>query len=119
MSKWVLQPLLVVSIVPVYLYLQPVAKYIGGVLVDDLDTKVESTVPPARLNIEAERERLRNEVDVKDKARWRALIREKHRAERKKAKEARKAEHVAIDIRLPDNDEEEDHEVYLGAISFI
>ncbi|KAM7538311.1 hypothetical protein Aperf_G00000063714 [Anoplocephala perfoliata] len=89
---------------------KPVAKYIGGVLVDDLDAKTESTTVPARLNIEAERERLRSVVDAEDKARWRALIREKHRAERKKAKEARKAERAATTTFLPNSDEEEDHE---------
>ncbi|VDO11356.1 unnamed protein product [Rodentolepis nana] len=74
---------------------KPIAKYVGGVRIDDLDGDEGSTLPTPRLNIEAEREKLRSIIDVEDKARWREQIRAKHRLERNKAKELRKAEQAA------------------------
>lgn len=64
------------------------------------DAATSSHFPPTRLNIATERERLRTVVDVEDKARWRAIIRAKHRLERKKAKEARKLENSGAAPRL-------------------
>ncbi|VDD74146.1 unnamed protein product [Mesocestoides corti] len=82
----------------------PLLKTVGGVPVPYLDA--DSELPPARLDIEAERERLRTVVDREDKIRWRERIREKHRLERKKAKEARKLEKDVIAPRLAVSDEE-------------
>ncbi|KAL5971197.1 ATP-dependent RNA helicase dbp4 [Taenia solium] len=96
----------------------PLVRTVGGVPVGDLgpntDAVTASHFPPTRLDIASERERLRTVVDVEDKARWRAIIREKHRLERKKAKEARKLEKSGAAPRLIDDesiDEMEDGDV--------
>ncbi|KAL5110475.1 DEAD-box ATP-dependent RNA helicase 32 [Taenia crassiceps] len=90
----------------------PLVRTVGGVPVSDLglntDTATASHFPPTRLDIASERERLRTVVDVEDKARWRAIIREKHRLERKKAKEARKLEKSgAVPVLLDDESADE------------
>nr|CDS17816.1 ATP dependent RNA helicase DDX10 [Echinococcus granulosus] len=86
----------------------PLMRTVGGVpvsdLVPDTDTATTDHIPPARLDIASERERLRTVVDVEDKARWRAMIREKHRLERKKAKEACKLEKSGTAPRLLDDE---------------
>nr|CDS34640.2 ATP dependent RNA helicase DDX10 [Hymenolepis microstoma] len=89
---------------------KPIAKYVGGVRIDDLDVDEGSTLPPARLDIEAEREKLRSVIDIEDKARWREQIRAKHRLERNKAKEVRKAEQAAKSVcQLASGDGDEDN----------
>ncbi len=96
----------------VCVFFQPLVKSVGGVPVADLPAEaLPPQLPPASLDIAAERERLRTVVDKEDKARWRERIREKHRAERKQAKEARKAEKQqqqgAAQLGSGDEDDEE------------
>uniref|UniRef100_A0A0X3NXQ6 ATP-dependent RNA helicase n=1 Tax=Schistocephalus solidus TaxID=70667 RepID=A0A0X3NXQ6_SCHSO len=82
----------------------PLLKTVGGVPVPDLPkaatdgTEQEEVEEPAevlpvsRLNVESARRQLKTIVDAQDKARWRERVRQKHRLERQKAKEARKTQ---------------------------
>ncbi|VDL94663.1 unnamed protein product [Schistocephalus solidus] len=85
-------------------HVKPLLKTVGGVPVPDLPkaatdgTEQEEVEEPAevlpvsRLNVESARRQLKTIVDAQDKARWRERVRQKHRLERQKAKEARKTQ---------------------------
>ncbi len=107
------------SCVCVFVFFQPLVKSVGGVPVADLPAEASPSaqLPPASLDIAAERERLRTVVDKEDKARWRERIREKHRAERKQAKEARKAEKQQQGAAQLGSGDEDDEEVCLFQIT--
>ncbi|VDN13491.1 unnamed protein product [Dibothriocephalus latus] len=83
-------------------------KTVGGVPVSDLPRAAkddaddeeeeeeeegdEMTLPVRQLNVENARRQLKTVMDEQDKARWRERVRQKHRLERQKAKEARKTQ---------------------------
>ncbi|KAL7056964.1 hypothetical protein AAHC03_019067 [Spirometra sp. Aus1] len=89
----------------------PLLKTVGGVPVPDLpvgerveqpveDDKLEEaeeeSLPVRRLDVEDARRQLKTIVDAQDKARWRERVRQKHRLERQKAREARKTQQAHL-----------------------